>query len=334
MPPKVSVSIITYNHEKYIAQAIDSVLKQRVTFHYEIIIGDDCSSDGTRQILQAYQQKYPDVIQLVLHPHRYQGVPGRLNNITNLYACRGQYVALLDGDDYWISEDKLQQQVDFLDKNHNYALAFHDAKITFDNNSREEYRFSNRLDYLHQNGTFTQEDLLSKGWFIPTSSVMYRNSYFDEFPDWFWDVMSADTALHLLLSQHGNIYYACQVYSVYRQHNQSFISLYYHNTEISRSKINDLRIFRAKFLTPNSKRNFFQYLVLNYRIERRIAHYKHSVLHKLKREKQYVSMLRFSLKVISFSFCIFYLLLYVGKLKRFASRIYDGLFSRSALVRS
>ena len=99
--------MITYQHERYIGRAIESVLQQRVDFPYEIIIGDDFSTDGTREILRQYQQQYSDIIQLVLHPRRYDNVPGRINNITNLYACRGQYVAMLDGDDCWLGERQI-----------------------------------------------------------------------------------------------------------------------------------------------------------------------------------------------------------------------------------
>lgn len=153
--PKVSVSIITYNHVNYIAQAIESVLKQQVDFTYEIIIGDDYSTDGTQKILQHYQKKYPDIIQLVLHPKRYEGVPGRLNNITNLYSCRGQYVALLDGDDYWISENKLQTQVDFLDQNPDYTLAFHEIKVVSEEHESDTFYSSERHPRPHQGTTFT-----------------------------------------------------------------------------------------------------------------------------------------------------------------------------------
>jgi len=140
--PKVSVSILTYNQRNLIGKAIDSVLMQEVDFPYEIIIGDDCSSDGTQEILKDYQRRYPHIIQLVLHPRRYDDVPGRTNNITNLYACRGEYIAMLDGDDYWISEDKLQRQVDFLDENPEYVMTFHDALIISATNAFEPFNFS------------------------------------------------------------------------------------------------------------------------------------------------------------------------------------------------
>jgi len=96
--PLVSVSIITYNHKRFIQTALDSVLAQKADFKYEIIVGDDISKDGTQDILREYQEMLPDKIHLILHPRDYDRIPGRVNNITNIYACRGKYIAILDGD--------------------------------------------------------------------------------------------------------------------------------------------------------------------------------------------------------------------------------------------
>ncbi|MCW5971562.1 MAG: glycosyltransferase [Blastocatellales bacterium] len=114
---KVSVLLMTYNHQRFIAQAIDSALTQRTDFAYEIVIGDDFSTDATREIAIEYQQKYPERIRLVLPPQNL-GFDGNLIFIETLRAGRGEFVALLDGDDYWSSADKLQRQVDFLEAHH------------------------------------------------------------------------------------------------------------------------------------------------------------------------------------------------------------------------
>lgn len=107
---KVSVLMITYNHEKFIAQAIDSILMQQVNFDYEIVIGEDCSTDGTRAIVIQYQKEYPDKIRLLL-PEENLGM--HKNFVQTFRACQGEYIALLEGDDYWTSPRKLQKQVDF-----------------------------------------------------------------------------------------------------------------------------------------------------------------------------------------------------------------------------
>src|SRR5579864_5088925 len=116
---KVSVMMITYNHERFIAQALESVLAQRVNFDYEIVIGEDCSTDRTREILLEFCRRYPKRIVPLLKDKNV----GAMRNVeATLAACRGQYLALLEGDDYWTCEDKLQRQIDFLDEHPDYAI--------------------------------------------------------------------------------------------------------------------------------------------------------------------------------------------------------------------
>ena len=246
--PKVSVSIITYNHRNYIARAIDSVLRQQVDFPYEIIIGDDCSTDGTQAILRDYQQKYPDIIQLILHPTRYRGVAGRLNNVTNLYACRGQYIAMLDGDDYWISVDKLAKQVSFLDRHPDYAITFHDTLFVSDDESFSPYNQSETLDMLTPGATYTYRDVV-EGWFIQTSTLLYRNHLIGEFPKWFWHVYSADYAIQLLVARHGKIKYLEHIKGARLISNQSFTVMYNTTLAHNRLRIDEFKIFRRNL--PN-----------------------------------------------------------------------------------
>ncbi len=112
----VSVCMITYNHEKYISQALDSILCQKTNFKYEIVIGDDCSQDKTVSIINEYVKKYPDKIVLVARKENM----GMTRNSYNI-RCRakGRYIAFLEGDDYWLDEHKLQKQFDFLETNEN-----------------------------------------------------------------------------------------------------------------------------------------------------------------------------------------------------------------------
>src|SRR6478752_3440632 len=117
--PKVSVCIPTYNHEAYIAQAVESVLEQRTNFGVEVLIGEDCSTDRTRQIICELAARHPDKIRLRL-AEKNQGA-GR--NFADLFEhCRGEYVVILEGDDYWTSPNKLQIQVDTLDARPDWAM--------------------------------------------------------------------------------------------------------------------------------------------------------------------------------------------------------------------
>jgi len=120
----VSVAMLTYNHEKYISQAIESVLSQKVNFQYEIVIAEDCSTDKTREIVKQFEQKNNRIIRVI---YQEKNLGAWENNKTLLSSLNGKYVAALEGDDYWIDPYKLQKQVDFLEANPDYGLVFTDA---------------------------------------------------------------------------------------------------------------------------------------------------------------------------------------------------------------
>ncbi|MDR1406841.1 MAG: glycosyltransferase, partial [Tannerella sp.] len=128
--PLVSVCMLTYNHERYIAQAIRSVLMQETDFPFELVISDDCSSDGTVEICRSYKDRYPDKIKLLLSEVRL-GMTG--NFIKTIEACTGRYVAHCDGDDFWTSPGKLQKQADFMEANEEYTLCVHACSFYYQN---------------------------------------------------------------------------------------------------------------------------------------------------------------------------------------------------------
>src|SRR4030042_404695 len=121
---KVSACIIVYNHEKYIRDCLDGALAQKVNFDYEIVVSEDCSTDNTREILLEYQKKHPDKIKLFFN-EKNLGLSG--NWLKSWTRCDGDYMAICEGDDYWIDPDKLQKQVEFLEANPGFALSSHNA---------------------------------------------------------------------------------------------------------------------------------------------------------------------------------------------------------------
>ena len=207
---KVSVSIITYNHEKFIEQAIDGVLNQNATFAYEIVIGDDCSTDETRSLIKAYKERYPERLRLLLHKHNF-GDLGTSNLVSNVKASTGEYIALLDGDDYWISSDKLQRQVDYLDSHPECAICFHRVQYVAEDGTARVSRSLSRKQ------TYSLGDLLREN-FIPSGSAMFRRGLFPEFPDWYYTGTPGDWGLHILNAEHGNIGYIDAVMAVHRHH--------------------------------------------------------------------------------------------------------------------
>ena len=125
---KVSVCLITYNQELFIAEAIESVLVQKTNFLFELVIGEDNSNDNTRQICETYAQKHPTIINLLPSEKNH----GLKENFVRTYnTCKGAYIALLDGDDYWVDDNKLQIQSDFLDKNSSIVITSHNIWLKY-----------------------------------------------------------------------------------------------------------------------------------------------------------------------------------------------------------
>ena len=204
--------MITYNHEKFIAQAIESVLMQETDFQVELIIGEDCSTDGTRQIVKAYAEQYPNVIR-ALFPERNLGM--QCNFVAVLEASRGDYVALLEGDDYWTSPQKLQRQADYMAADPEMALCHHIVNYVrwVDESRIVLYSFPPLSDW----GIRQAKDLLGHN-FIQTCSIMFRKSYLPVLDAGFKRLKIGDWALCYLVTEHGKIGFLDSLMADYRIH--------------------------------------------------------------------------------------------------------------------
>lgn len=210
--PKVSVYCITYNHGPFIAQALDSFLAQETKFEVEIVVGDDGSQDDTQAILREYQTRFPEKIRLLLSEKN----RGAIHNFIDVYhACRGEYMATCEGDDYWTDPLKLQKQADFLDAHPDFSMVFHNAEVRFDNDEEPPYHLNQA-----QKPVVTIEDLVGEKetWFMATASIMLRKTFLPVLPDWIRESKSGDIPLNILLAQRGPIGYLDEVMSVYRRH--------------------------------------------------------------------------------------------------------------------
>ena len=208
---KVSVLLMTYNHARFIADALDSVLMQETSFPFEIIISEDCSTDGTREIVKAYHNQYSEKLRLILSE---RNIASNAIVVRGIEAARGQYVALLDGDDYWVSPHKLQQQVELLDQHPECSICFHNARVIHDDGSKEPWLW-NPAD---QPEITALKDILLDN-YIATSTTMFRKGLFDHFPAWYDSFFPiTDWALHILNAEHGKIAYINEVMGVYRYH--------------------------------------------------------------------------------------------------------------------
>ena len=218
--PLVEVLMPTYNHAKFVAEAIESVLAQETDFAYRLLIADDCSADGTQDILKSYAAKYPDLISLILSPRHVGIIDKERVSFKALDQCTAKYVALLEGDDYWTDPAKLQKQVNFLESHPECAVAFHNARMSFE----DEPEASRNMCPENQKQFSTLEDII-KGNFIPTCSVMFRSGLFGKVPGWMYTLPIGDWPMHILNAEHGDIGYIDEVMAVYRVHRKGLWSM-------------------------------------------------------------------------------------------------------------
>jgi glycosyltransferase involved in cell wall biosynthesis len=221
--PKVSVLMITYNHARFIRQALDSVLAQKTDFPYEVVIGDDASPDGTGGILAEYAEKFPDRIRLL---RRAQNIGMNANLADTLAACRGEYVAMLEGDDYWTDDQKLARQAGFLDGHPECVSCFHNVVVFSDDANAVVAGYHAQPDGRQLMcapdlpARVSQSDLIRRN-VIPTCSVMFRRSSAGTLPPWFTKLQLGDQPLHILCTEHGLAAYLPEVMGAYRLHSSS-----------------------------------------------------------------------------------------------------------------
>lgn len=199
--PKTTVLIVTYNHESFIEQAIESALSQRCDFPFEILIADDVSTDGTRSILERYRRSGDPRLRFFL-PERHLGNHGNDLLIAAFAECRGEYVAWLDGDDYWTDDAKLQTMVRTLDEHRDWPAAFHAA--------------ASYVPPPGKKSVYGFEDLLWSN-FVPSSAVVYRRAAIPPLEP-YRDIIMLDWVLHLFAARNGGLGYVDRVMAVYRVH--------------------------------------------------------------------------------------------------------------------
>ena len=211
--PLVSVQCITYNHENYIAQALDGFLMQKTNFPFEVIVHDDASPDRTAGIVREYEKKYPAIIKAIYQTeNQYSKRDGTIERIMN-EACKGKYIAFCEGDDYWIDENKLQMQVDFLEENPEYGMCYTKAKEYIQSN----HKFNKRVIGSCFDGF---EDLLKNGNRIPTLTSVYRKDLLDKYQkdiqpsDKSW--LMGDYPMWLYFSHESKVKFIDEATAVYR----------------------------------------------------------------------------------------------------------------------
>ena len=241
--PMVSVHIITYQHADYIRDAIEGVLMQKTDFPFEIIIGDDESTDGTREICMEYAEKYPDLIRLLLHKRENNiailGKPSHIFQYAyNSFNLRGKYVAVCSGDDYWTDPQKLQKQVEFMEGNEGYSLCYH--------NVIEKSREGN---------------LETKKEGFPVPCTLLALNIFNRLPEEFFHAINEDNFMNQILEFYGERKYLEKVKpSIRRVHIDSIWSRHKNGIKLDYKLNTQYQIFKAFQETKIKKRLAIAYL--------------------------------------------------------------------------
>jgi glycosyltransferase involved in cell wall biosynthesis len=215
--PLLSVICITYGQEQYIEQAIDSILEQRTNFRFEVIIGEDCSPDNTKNILLEYQKNYPNIIKIIL---RDTNIGSSNNSVDCISQAKGKYIALLEGDDFWVNELKLQKQVDFLNKNTDYGLVHGDTNHLYEDTGIIIPAYNKTNNIKVPNGEIYNK-LLEPSHLVKTMTVCFRKDLFEKYYLSNKSIMNSnwkliDISIWLMFAQYSKIHYFNEVFSTYR----------------------------------------------------------------------------------------------------------------------
>jgi glycosyltransferase involved in cell wall biosynthesis len=236
MKDLLHVQLITYNQVNYIEKAIQSVLAQKTSFPFKLIIGDDASNDGTQDIILKYKKENPDLIECRFNKvNKGSQNPDRIG-VKLLRENRSKYVALLDGDDYWSDTCKLQKQIDILISNPSYSGCFHDTYVCEYENELTPFRHYEKVD-------FGVSDTISKIALLHTSSFIFKRDSF-KFPDWYNNIHSADMVIFSVVASTGKIRRIPEFMSVYNKHdagmtNHIELEDYHKNRILLMNKLNE-----------------------------------------------------------------------------------------------
>lgn len=260
---KISVIVTAYNHEDYIQQCLESILMQKGNFDMEIIVGDDCSTDGTKTILEGYQKKFPQLLRILPNTANL-GITKNLKRC--LDACSGDYIAICEGDDYWIDKYKLQKQMDRLESDPELSMCFSSILLFFENTKK--FFPHNEVRKVTKE-KITSEDLIEYNYIGNFSCCMYRSGTIKMLPEGLFELYAVDWLVNITCGEVGDIGYLPEYMSVYRKHRTGAW------TGMATTKKNKELLLLIdeydKFLKFRFHENFF--------------HYKDLVINEIKRTK-------------------------------------------------
>ena len=211
-PLMVTIRCTAYNQEPYIRDCLEGFVMQHTNFRFEAIVHDDASTDGTASIIKEYAEKYPDIIKPIFESeNQYSKHDGSLRRIMNEHT-HGKYIAVCEGDDYWIDPLKLQKQVDFMESHPDFSLCGTNGLILWEEQIQRPNYFNSEM----QSKEVSFKEVISK-WFFPTAGLLYKKEINDIYPDWTSKIYSGDLTLVLLAAYYGKIFYFSDYTCVYRK---------------------------------------------------------------------------------------------------------------------
>jgi len=266
----VSVCMITYGHEKYIREAIEGVLMQETSFKYDLIVSNDSSPDSTDEIISEIIRNHPKGNKIKYFLHK-ENIGMQLNSVFAFEKCKGKYIAICEGDDYWVDSSKLQKQIEFLEANPTYSFSM--GRVDMFMQSTGEITQRPELVNPHKKETYVLKDYI-KNPFSQTSSFVFRNSN-EPIPDWFKDVHAGDQSLVVIKTGvDGKIKYHPDLFSIYRVNTGSVSNTVSYNVY-------------EKFL--GTLKYWQSFLNNNYSLIFKIIHYKYT---------QYIKFQKCDLKIL------------------------------------
>jgi len=211
--PLVSISLVAFNAENFIKDAIEGCLMQEVNFPYEIIIHDDASTDRTAEIIKEYAGKFPETIIPIIQSENQFSSGTEVIAKYIIPRARGKYIAFVEGDDYWIDPMKLQKQIDTLESNSDLSMCFTATKVIYPNTTRKDYI---KRRYKRDQRCQAKDVILMGGRFLDMISVVVRKDIFEDLPEWYFLRHIWDITVPLLALTKGDLFYIDNVTAVYR----------------------------------------------------------------------------------------------------------------------
>lgn len=210
----VSISCVAYNHEPYVARALDSYLMQKTTFKFEILVYDDASTDRTQEIIREYERRYPEIIKPYYQTeNQYSQGKYNVEGFFNYPRARGKYIAMSDADDYWTDDQKLQLQVDYMEAHPECAMCLHSARIE----AQEKAVQSLKIRPYKKDCIIPAGKVIDKMFNYPTASLMFRTEYTRDLQDYYYVSPVGDIPIQIHMAAKGTVYYMDREMSVYRQ---------------------------------------------------------------------------------------------------------------------